>query len=284
MPACREHNPHVALMDYRLPGLDGIEATRALKDSVPERCGRRAHRVREPRRDAGAAARPAPSRASRRIRSSRRSSRRFTTQPPREADGREHGDRARLDRRLPAGAGALRELADGAAVRPLRRREPARLRRDRPGGVLRAAANRNRVADDVAADAGRLPRDVRGARAYERIYSLQISAKLSGTFESARTAARELRRQGARRRHRDGVGRDRDARASRSSGGSSAARATRRSTSSSRASSATRASSSPSTRSSSCRRAGASARRPRSPATCCTSSRSSRSRTARCCR
>jgi two-component system, NarL family, response regulator DesR len=35
VPACREHNPNVALMDYRLPGLDGIEATRALKDACP---------------------------------------------------------------------------------------------------------------------------------------------------------------------------------------------------------------------------------------------------------
>ena len=49
----------------------------------------------------------------------------------REAHRGEHGGRARLDRRLPAGARALRELADGAALRPLRRREPARLRRDR---------------------------------------------------------------------------------------------------------------------------------------------------------
>jgi len=35
VPACREHDPNVALMDYRLPGLDGIEATRALKDACP---------------------------------------------------------------------------------------------------------------------------------------------------------------------------------------------------------------------------------------------------------
>jgi two-component system response regulator DesR len=35
VPACREHNPNVALMDYRLPGLDGIEATRALREACP---------------------------------------------------------------------------------------------------------------------------------------------------------------------------------------------------------------------------------------------------------
>jgi DNA-binding NarL/FixJ family response regulator len=35
VPACRQHNPQVALMDYRLPGLDGVEATRALKEACP---------------------------------------------------------------------------------------------------------------------------------------------------------------------------------------------------------------------------------------------------------
>ena len=33
---CREHKPQVALMDYRLPGLDGIGATRALKAACPD--------------------------------------------------------------------------------------------------------------------------------------------------------------------------------------------------------------------------------------------------------
>jgi two-component system, NarL family, response regulator DesR len=36
VPACKQHHPQVALMDYRLPGLDGVEATRALKAACPE--------------------------------------------------------------------------------------------------------------------------------------------------------------------------------------------------------------------------------------------------------
>jgi DNA-binding NarL/FixJ family response regulator len=36
VPACETHRPHVAVMDYRLPGLDGVEATRALRAACPE--------------------------------------------------------------------------------------------------------------------------------------------------------------------------------------------------------------------------------------------------------
>jgi DNA-binding NarL/FixJ family response regulator len=35
VPACLEHSPDVVLMDYRLPGLDGVQATRAVRDSCP---------------------------------------------------------------------------------------------------------------------------------------------------------------------------------------------------------------------------------------------------------
>jgi len=36
VPACREHRPDVVLMDYRLPGLDGVQATTALREACPE--------------------------------------------------------------------------------------------------------------------------------------------------------------------------------------------------------------------------------------------------------
>jgi DNA-binding NarL/FixJ family response regulator len=35
VPACREHVPDVVLMDYRLPGMDGVQATRAVLDACP---------------------------------------------------------------------------------------------------------------------------------------------------------------------------------------------------------------------------------------------------------
>ena len=36
VPACREHAPDVVLMDYRLPGLDGVQATAAVRLACPD--------------------------------------------------------------------------------------------------------------------------------------------------------------------------------------------------------------------------------------------------------
>ena len=33
---CREHDPDVVVMDYRLPGLNGVEATAVLRRECPE--------------------------------------------------------------------------------------------------------------------------------------------------------------------------------------------------------------------------------------------------------
>ena len=34
--ACREHKPDVVIMDYRLPGLDGVQATLAVREACPD--------------------------------------------------------------------------------------------------------------------------------------------------------------------------------------------------------------------------------------------------------
>ena len=33
---CQQHSPHVVLMDYRLPGIDGVQATKQLLEACPD--------------------------------------------------------------------------------------------------------------------------------------------------------------------------------------------------------------------------------------------------------
>jgi two-component system response regulator DesR len=35
VPACRDHSPEVMLMDFRMPGLDGVRATAAVREACP---------------------------------------------------------------------------------------------------------------------------------------------------------------------------------------------------------------------------------------------------------
>ena len=36
VPACSEHRPDVMLVDYRLPGLDGVQVTAAVRQACPD--------------------------------------------------------------------------------------------------------------------------------------------------------------------------------------------------------------------------------------------------------
>ena len=106
------------------------------------------------------------------------------------------------------------ELPGRAALRALRRRELQGLRRDRPAALLRAAGHRDRAADDVAADARRLPRGLRGARAVVRAHP--VAADLVDALRHVRERAERRRaarrRHGARDRHEDRLGGARAAR------------------------------------------------------------------------
>jgi len=170
----------VVLMDYRLPGLDGVEATRALREACPAWtvvCLTASANLRE--RDAlleaGAVRCLTKDQELDDIVAA------IHEASADETDLAEHGDRRRLHRRLSAGARALPQLARRAAVRAFRRRELQGLRRARPEEFLRAAPHR--------AGAARRPRSPPRATSlaafeelagYERVVSLHISASCRG--------------------------------------------------------------------------------------------------------
>ena len=275
VPACVEHQPDVVLMDYRLPGLDGVQATRAVRAACPNDGGRLPHGVRRRPRD-------------RRAAGGRRD--RVPAQGPGAGGDRRRDQARRREPRVnltaantaivldstadfPDARAALPELARRAAVRQLRHRELPRRRRADRGRVLRASAV---LPPTLPTTSQPTPADFKAVYdelvGYDRIFSIHIAATLSGTF--AEREARGRTTACARSTRRPRRRRSRCSR-SRSSGGSSAGttdeeidalveRYKRR---------ATRCSS-PSTRSSSSRAAAASAARGRSPASCCTSSRS----------
>ncbi len=266
VPACREHAPDIVLMDYRLPGLDGIQATAAVRRECPGGRRRLPHGLRERARG-------------------RRALRGRGDDVPDEGPG------ARGDRRRDPGGGADVTLTSGntaivldstadfpdAAERfenwrvvPLyvlfgeeSFRDGVDLTATR---VLRAPGARAGAADDLAADARRLPRLLRAAR--------RLRARLLDPHRLRAQRHVPERRHGgraARRRPRahDRLGRrvggDHDARARDPAAARPRHDRTRRWTSSWRASGASGGCSSPSTRSSTSPAAAGSAGRARSP-------------------
>ena len=224
-------------MDYRLPGLDGVQATRAVREALPGRRRRLPHRLGQPARASTRCSRPARSPACARTRS---------LDDDRRGDSRRGAAAAALmeltaentaivldsTADFPDGAAALPELARRPALRALRRRELPRLRRARPDEFY----ERLRTAPELPTTSQPTPGDFLAA--YEELARLRADPLAAHRRRSspARSRARGSRRRssaasGCARstRGRASAG-DRDARARRSSGGSSAARPTRRST------------------------------------------------------
>ena len=148
-------------MDYRLPGLDGVQATRAVVASCPGTTRRRltasANRARD-RRRSRRRRRRLPDEGPGPRRDRRGDPRAPAARGRREADRREHRGRPRLDRRLPGGRRALPELARSCRCTcASATRATATTSSSGRTSSTSGCATRARAADDLAADAGRLP-------------------------------------------------------------------------------------------------------------------------------
>ena len=261
-------------VDYRLPGLDGVQVTRLVREKRAGRRRRRSHRGGRRARGRGAA------------RSRRRRLHRQGQTPRRDRRGDSRGGAAR-------GGGLMQLTAENTAVvldstadfpdGPTRfpnwRVVPLYVRfgdesfRDYVELGPHEFYERLRTASDLPTTSQPTPGDFletyAGSAQYERILSLHIPANaLRHRRERAARGRGARRRQGACDRQRHGVRRPRAARARRPASASSAARPTRRSTPTSRGSGARAGSSSPSTRSSTSPGAAGSGRQRRWRARC----------------
>ena len=206
--AARELAPDVLLVDYRLPGLDGVQVTRLVREHCPDVAVVALTAAAEERERRGAA-RGGRVGLHRQGQAARRDHRRGPRRR-RPADGaqrREHGDRPRLDRRLPEGP----ERFPNWRVVPLYVRFGDESFKDYvelvAARVLRAAAELQGDSDDLAADARRLPRDLRGAGAATS-GSCRCTSRRSSRGRS-RARGRPARRSAAARCARSTAGRSR---------------------------------------------------------------------------
>ena len=225
-------------MDYRMPGLDGVQATRAVREACPDAAVVVPHRVGEHPRDG----RPARGRG-----------RRLPVQEPGARPDRGRDPRRRGPHRVELTAANTAIVVDSTAdfpeaperfpnwrVVPLYVRFGDESYRDyvelEPHDFYVAAARRRADADDVAADARTTsPPSTRSSPGSSASTRCTSSGQALGHLRE-RACGRRARGRRTRpaRRLGERVRGDRDARPRRSSGGSSAGRPTRRSRSSSR--------------------------------------------------
>ena len=187
---CREHSPDVLLMDYRLPGMDGVQATRLLLEACPEVVvvGLTASANQS---EVEALLRPGPWPASPRTSRSRTSSRPSTASP------RSRLAVVQLDAGNTVVLDSTADFPEGPERWPNWRVVPLYVRfgadsyRDYVDlgpaefyARLREATELPTTSQPTPADFAAAYEDLAG---YERIYSLHIPRKLSGTWQSAAT-------------------------------------------------------------------------------------------------